>query len=109
MKQSVDDNIYIYDRISHQSWYMSTEHIDLLWFYGISTIVGYLMPNPLYTYILNIYDKWTHFVDNIFKRAWAYLFYIQLNGFKYCHVSLTIHLNFCYLFTHCWIVKQFYF
>ena len=25
-------------------------------FYGISTIVGYLMPNPLYTYILNIYD-----------------------------------------------------
>ncbi len=25
-------------------------------FYGISTIVGYLMPNPLYVYILNIYD-----------------------------------------------------
>ena len=25
-------------------------------FNGISTIVGYLMPNPLYTYILNIYD-----------------------------------------------------
>ena len=23
-------------------------------FYGISTILGYLMPNPLYTYILNI-------------------------------------------------------
>ena len=29
---------------------------DLVWFYGISTIVGYLMPNPLYTYVLNIYD-----------------------------------------------------
>ena len=26
------------------------------WFYGISTLVGYLMPNPVYTYILNIYD-----------------------------------------------------
>ena len=26
-----------------------------VWFYGISTIVGYLMPNPLYTSILNIY------------------------------------------------------
>ena len=25
-------------------------------FYGISTIVGYLMPNVLYTYISNIYD-----------------------------------------------------
>ena len=24
--------------------------------YSISTIVGYLMPNPLYTYISNIYD-----------------------------------------------------
>ncbi len=29
---------------------------DLVWFYGISTIVGYLMPNPLDTYILYIYD-----------------------------------------------------
>ena len=29
---------------------------DLVGFYGITTIVGYLMPNPLYTYILNIYD-----------------------------------------------------
>ena len=28
----------------------------LVGFYGISTIVGYLMLNPLYTYILNIYD-----------------------------------------------------
>ena len=24
------------------------------WVYDISTIVGYLMPNPFYTYILNI-------------------------------------------------------
>ena len=23
----------------------------LVWFYGISTIIGYLMPNPVYTYI----------------------------------------------------------
>ena len=28
----------------------------MIWFDGISTIVGYLLPNPLYTYILNIYD-----------------------------------------------------
>ena len=26
------------------------------YFYGISTIVGHLMPNPVYTYILNVYD-----------------------------------------------------
>ena len=28
----------------------------MIWLYAISTIVGYLMPNPLYTYILNIWD-----------------------------------------------------
>ena len=28
----------------------------LVWSDGISTLVGYLMPNPLYTYISNIYD-----------------------------------------------------
>ena len=26
------------------------------WVLWVSTIVGYLMPNPLYTYILDIYD-----------------------------------------------------
>ena len=26
------------------------------WFYGISTIVGYLKPIPIFTYILNVYD-----------------------------------------------------
>ena len=28
-----------------------TTHTGLVWFYGISTIVGYLMPNPLHIYI----------------------------------------------------------
>ena len=27
----------------------------MVWFYGIFTIVGYLMPNLVYTYILDIY------------------------------------------------------
>ena len=33
-------------------------YIGLGWvcFYGISTIEGYLMLDPLYTYLLNIYD-----------------------------------------------------
>ena len=34
---------------------------------GVSTSFGYLMQTPLYTYTLNIYDLYTHFVDNIFK------------------------------------------
>ena len=43
-------------------------HIRYIWFglvgfYGISTIVGYLMPNPVYTYILDIYDLvWLGFI-----------------------------------------------
>ena len=38
--------------------YIYIKYIGFGWvgFYGISTIVGYLMLNPLYTYILNIYD-----------------------------------------------------
>ena len=38
----------------------------MIWlgFYGISIIVGYLMPTPLYTYILNIYDLvWLGFME----------------------------------------------
>ena len=40
------------------SFYIYIKYIwfGLVGFYGISTIVGYSMPNPLYTYILNIYD-----------------------------------------------------
>ena len=40
------------------SLYIHIKYIGfgLVGFYGISTFVGYLMPNPLYTYILNIYD-----------------------------------------------------
>ena len=30
--------------------------LGLVGFYGISTIIGYLIPNSFYTYILNIYD-----------------------------------------------------
>ena len=47
---------------------------SLVWFawvgfYGISSLVRYLVQNPVYTYTLNIYDLWTHFLDNIFKWA----------------------------------------
>ena len=38
----------------------------LVWFDGISATVGYLMPNPVYTYILNIYDLvWFYGISNI--------------------------------------------
>ena len=43
-------------------------YIQYMWFglvdfYGISTIESYVMPNPLYTYIFNIYDLvWSAFM-----------------------------------------------
>ena len=43
-------------------------------FYGVSTIVGYLMPNPVFTYILNIYDLQTHFVDTHSKIIKQFIF-----------------------------------
>ena len=48
--------------------------VRLVGLYSISTVVGYLMPNPLYTCISNIYEVWIHFVDNIFKQAWGHYF-----------------------------------
>ena len=38
------------------------DQISLIWFYGISTIVGYLMPSPVFTHILNIW-----FVKTFYK------------------------------------------
>ena len=43
------------------------------------------MPNILYSYILNICDHLSHFVDNIFQRP-ELIFWTQLNGFKYCNL-----------------------
>ena len=43
-----------YDWFGLVAYQLFLWHIN--YFYGISTIVGYLMPNHVYTYILNIYD-----------------------------------------------------
>ena len=40
---------------------------SLTYFYGISNIVGYLIPNPVYAHIVNIYQLLIHFVKYILK------------------------------------------
>ena len=37
---------------------LETNRAEEIWFglYGISNVVGYLMPNPVYTYVFDIYD-----------------------------------------------------
>ena len=56
--------------------YMKYISFCLVGFYAISTIEDDLIPNPLYTYILNIYDLQTHFLDNILSES-------ELFGFMY--------------------------
>ena len=54
----------------------------LVRFYGISTIVGYLMPNPLYTYIFNIWFGWALWhinrcrLFNVKSSLYSYIKYI---------------------------------
>ena len=61
----------------------------LVGFYGISTIVGYLMPNPLYTHILNIYD----FVELCFIAKlflYMYIVYIWFGLVGYYGISTIV-------------------
>ena len=57
----------------------------LVRFYDTSTIVGYLMPNPLYTYILDIYDLvWLGFMTyhcRLFNAKSSLYIYIKYIGF----------------------------
>ena len=39
-----------------KTWFIESVIFGLVGFYGISTLVGYLMPSHVYIYILNIYD-----------------------------------------------------
>ena len=55
-----------------ETWSDMVKWFGLVGLYGISTIVGYLMPNPLYTYELYMICK--HIVDDIFKQTWAKFF-----------------------------------
>ena len=72
-----------YIGIDRTQRYVSTSTHTYCWlvgFYGISTIVGYLMPNPLYTYILNIYIL---FVNTFCcETRLGHFFYIQLKWFQ---------------------------
>ena len=59
-----------------------TQKLGLVWFYCISTKVGYSIPNMVYSFMVDIC-----FVNKL----------IKLNSSKYCYVSLTIQLNLSHL------------
>ena len=56
----------------------------LVWFFGISTFVGHLMPSPFYTYKSKIWFLNTYF-RYIFKWAWAHFFHTV----KWFHLFLS--------------------
>ena len=62
--------------------------IGLIGFYGLSTIVSYLMPNLLYTYILNMICN--HILLITFFNESELIFITQLNGFKYFFLTRII-------------------
>ena len=57
------NNCTLFNAISSICIYIRYIWFGLVGFYGISTLVGYLMPNPHNTYILNIKDLvWLGFI-----------------------------------------------
>ena len=91
-----------------------------VWFYGLSTIVGYLIPNHLYTYLkckscvlwhINHYCLFSCQIQFI-HIIYIYIIFkhksTEFKGSKYCYLS-TILLNICHLFTHSYLIKQFHF
>ena len=74
---------------THIYIYIYIYKIWLIGFYGISTIVGYLMPNPLYTYI---------YILNIYNLVW--LVFMGINHFRSLDAksSLYIYIRFGWLY-----------
>ena len=50
----------LFNEKSYLYLYIKYIWFDLVGFYGISTLAVYLMPNPIYTYILKIFDLVTN-------------------------------------------------
>ena len=120
------NHCWLFNAKSSLNIYIRYIWFSLVGFYGISTIVGYLMPNPIYTYILNKYMVWFGWVLCHINHCWLfnaksylciyieYIWFVNslciyiLNdpelillytGFKYCYVSQTIQLNTSHMLT----------
>ena len=80
----VKSSLYIYIRYI---WF------GLVGFYGISTIVGYLMPSPLYTHTFKE-------LEVICGHISISIVSTQLNGFNNCYLTLISLFDINYLFAH---------
>ena len=94
---------------------------SFVWFYGILIIVGYLMPNPLYTYLLYIYMIWfglfLWYINECRLFNAKFSLYIYINLVWFCGIPTIVgylmpnplytyilfglvlwHINYCRLF-----------
>ena len=71
----------------------------MVWFDGISTIVGYLMPNYPYTYILNMISKHILFMTFLNESELSFLF-LLLNGSTYFYLIWLIQFTITHSFAH---------
>ena len=55
---------------------------EVIGFYGIPTLVGYLKPNPVDTYIKYIWFVNAYIIDNISNRSSAQFFLLTVERFK---------------------------
>ena len=71
---------------------------------GISTILGYLMPNPLYAYILNMICKQMVCRLPYLRIRLNSFVYEQLNGSNTCYEIIIIQfsINNCFFLTATW-------
>ena len=72
----------------------------LAWFYGISTRVGYLMPNLVYTYISDIWFVNILLITFLNESELILFFFEQLNSFKYFYPIWIIPFTINHLFAH---------
>ena len=76
----------------------------LVWFYGVSTTISYSIPNPVFTYILNIRFINAFFATQLNDQTVIFLTILssitKINGSRYCNISLTIQLKTSHLFIH---------
>ena len=71
----------LFNAISSLYIYIKYIWFGLVVFFGISTIVGYLMPYPLYTYILKIYMIWFGWVLRHINHCRLFVGYLMSNPF----------------------------
>ena len=108
-----------------EAFWAESLNLSKVWFYGISTIVGYLMPNPLYTYLLNIYMIWFGlfygistivgylmpnplytYLLNIYDLVWFVLWHINHCRLFNAKSSLYIYIKYIWFGLVCFMAYQ---